>query len=375
VTPRNITGQTTTTTGTGTLTLGSAITESDGRKLNAIAAGDDGLTFRFLIIASDGEQEVSSGVYTHSGTTLTRVLESSTTGSLLNLPSGTHKVYIVSSATVQQDTLDTHKGLIPGGRLTLESDVPISTSDQTAKTTIYYTPYVHNVITLWDGVRWVPTVFAEVSLALGTMTADRPYDVFGYLSSGSLAIESLVWTSATARATAVTLQDGRYCKSGAKDRLLLGTFYSVNTTTTEDSAAKRLVDNLYNAVDRYQYELGSGTQNSTSTSYAEFNNGGDKCRADRVVCNPAGRAINASLSIAAYSTVAGDICRAGLSKDASAAVFAFDIYCQLVAARYIMAQQTTFAAGLNYLTTIFQRNAGTGTVTIANPQLTVVAPC
>lgn len=136
----------------------------------------------------------------------------------------------------------------PGGRLTLESGVPVSTTDQTAKTSIYYTPYVHNIINLWDGSNWVPTEFTEKTLALGTITAAKPYDVFGYLSAGALVLELLAWTNDTTRATAVTLQDGRYCKSGDKTRLLLGTFYTTATTTTEDSAAKRYLWNAYNRV-------------------------------------------------------------------------------------------------------------------------------
>jgi hypothetical protein len=59
-----------------------------------------------------------------------------------------------------------------------------------------------------------------------------------------------VWTNDTTRATAVTLQDGRYCKSGDKTRLYLGTFYTTATTTTEDSLSKRYLFNQYNRVKR-----------------------------------------------------------------------------------------------------------------------------
>ena len=44
-------------------------------------------------------------------------------------------------------------------------------------------------------------------LALGTLTSGKPYDVFGYISGGALALELLAWTNDTTRATAVTLQD------------------------------------------------------------------------------------------------------------------------------------------------------------------------
>lgn len=140
---------------------------------------------------------------------------------------------------------------VPGGRLTLTSGTPVTTADVTGATTIYYTPYLHNVIPLWDGSHWVPTAFTETTLALGTLTADLPYDVFGYLSSGALALEKLAWTNATTRATAVTIQDGRYCKSGDHTRIYLGTFYTTSTTTTADSSsAGRYLWNTYNRVRR-----------------------------------------------------------------------------------------------------------------------------
>lgn len=70
--------------------------------------------------------------------------------------------------------------------------------------------------------------------------------------------EQLAWTNATTRATAVTIQDGRYCKSGDKTRLHVGTFYTTGTTTTEDSqggtttqlGGKRFLWNRYNRVQR-----------------------------------------------------------------------------------------------------------------------------
>jgi hypothetical protein len=159
---------------------------------------------------------------------------------------------------------------VPGGRLTLSTNAPVA--DVTNGTTIYYCPYVHNVIQLWDGTSWVAVTFTEKSLALGTMTAARGYDVFGYLDAGALALEMLVWTSATARATEVTLQDGRYCKSGDKTRLLLGSFYSDTTTQTSDNTTKRLLSNIYNTVPSRCYVSEGTTHSYNSTTWREWNN-------------------------------------------------------------------------------------------------------
>jgi len=135
---------------------------------------------------------------------------------------------------------------VPGGRLTLTSGTPVTVTDVSSSTNVYYTPYIHNVIMLWDGTIWKSITFSEVTLALGAVTSGLPYDVFAYLSGGALAIEKLAWTNTTTRATGISLQDGRYCKTGDKTRLYLGSFYTTSTTQTADTTTKRFLFNVYN---------------------------------------------------------------------------------------------------------------------------------
>lgn len=228
------------TPGTGAFTLSTAVAG-----YQALGAGDDGNSGRFYALEGTAWEEFE-GTYTHSGTSLARTVRyDSSTGSAISFTSAA-VVFQDFTASIARAVALATACIPPTGRLSLTTGVPITSGDVTGATTLYYTPYGGNVVSLWDGKLWIPTPFTEQSLALGTMTSGKGYDVFAFLNAGAVNIEKLVWTSAVARATAVTLQDGRLCKSGAKDRLWVGSFYAPTTTTTEDSALKRFVFNAYN---------------------------------------------------------------------------------------------------------------------------------
>jgi len=138
-------------------------------------------------------------------------------------------------------------------RLTLTTAVPVTTADVTGATTIYCTPYKGNSISLYNGTNWNTRISAQFSLALGTLTSGRPYDVFCYDSAGTPTLEFLAWTNDTTRATALAYFGGVLTKSGDSTRRYLGTFYTTATTTTEDSAARRYLFNYNNRVPRGLY--------------------------------------------------------------------------------------------------------------------------
>lgn len=106
--------------------------------------------------------------------------------------------------------------LAPGGRLTLETGVPVSSSDQTGKTTIYYAPYLHNCIMLYDGTRWVQTFFTELSQALSDTTkspgaagASKNYDMFVWNDSGTTrCTRGPDWTAGAGAGSAVARGTG-----------------------------------------------------------------------------------------------------------------------------------------------------------------------
>lgn len=159
------------------------------------------------------------------------------------------------------------------GRLTLTSGTAVTTADVTAATSIYFTPFNGQCVALYDGTRWRMYTFTELTLALGTLTSAKNYDVFLYDNAGTLTLEALAWTNDTTRATALALQDGVYCKTGALTRRYLGTFRTTSTTTTEDSAGgtttqvggKRFLWNLYNRM-RRRMVVFDGTDSWTYTT-------------------------------------------------------------------------------------------------------------
>ena len=257
--------------GLGTLTL--STTPITGRR--KLPTGADGTTISIETRNTSGDWETATGcVIGGSGTTVTRGTrsDSSAAGAAVAFAAGA-TVSVAAVAEFGNRATTLMQLATPGGRLTLESGVPVSTTDQTAKTSIFYTPYVHNGIVLWDGADWVPTTFTERTLALGTLTNARPYDVFAYFASGVVTLELLAWTSDTARATAVTLQDGRYCKSGDKTRLLLGTFYTTSTTATESSLLNRYVGNVYNRVQMPQKSAAGAAHTYNTSTLRQWNAG------------------------------------------------------------------------------------------------------
>jgi hypothetical protein len=237
--------------------------------------------------------------------------------------------------------LDTH---IVNGRLTLETGVAVSTSDQTGKTSVYFAPYRGNRIGLKSGSSWDLYTFSELSLSLSGYIKGVVYDIFCYLSGGSPTLESLAWKKVTAsnsptsgssktinisdtgdlavgrevtikdgtnsevttitalvsntsitvdlassyttpdvygfntRATTLTLDDGKWVKSGDATRRYLGTIRITTTTgQCEDSKSKRYVWNCFNRVprsffcqdttDSWNYTTATWRPANNSTSY------------------------------------------------------------------------------------------------------------
>lgn len=255
------------------------ITTAGVQTTAAIASGDlpnhstDLLTSGTLPIARGGTNNGSLGVsalgiYVGDGSKLTQV-----TGTALQqfrVNAGGTAIEAFTPATASDIAIGTCEF-----RLSLTSGTAVTTSDVTAATTVYLTPYNGNRIALYDGSSaWEIMSSAEVSASLSGLTADLPYDVFAYDNSGTLTLELVAWTNSTTRATAIAYQNGVPVKTGATNKRLVGTILITSSTgQCEDSLKFRGVSNVYNRQPRPFKAL--DTTNSwsySSAAWRSFNN-------------------------------------------------------------------------------------------------------
>ena len=214
------------------------------------------LTFNGPVIRDSNTWTSGSGTVTESGTrafTGTNTFAGTETHTATETHSGTITHSGTDTFSGTQDFTGTVKNLLRGiceGRLTLTTGSPVTDSDVTAATTIYFAPYKGSRISVYDGSDWVLFGFTELSIAVPSTTSQM-YDVFVYDNSGTLTLELTAWTNDTTRATALTTQDGVYVKTGATTRRYLGSFRTTGVSgETEDSIAKRYVWNYYHRTER-----------------------------------------------------------------------------------------------------------------------------
>lgn len=252
-------------------------------------------------------------------------------------------------------------------RLTLTSGTPVTTSDVTGATTIYASPYKGNSIGLYDGTNWHVRTSAEFSLALGTLTSGKPYDVFCYDNAGVPTLEFLVWTNDTTRATALTKQNGVYVKTGATTRRYLGTFYTTAATTTEDSENKRFLWNYYNRVQRQmRVTVGNDTWNYTTFTIRQAN--GAAGNQLSMVIGVSEDAVDANILSSAANTNVGVCAQVGVGVDSTTTFsgFGFRPYTVSLVANYPFGLSASWrglpGVGYHYLSWN-EISAATGTTT------------
>ena len=123
--------ETTTTTGTGTITLAGAVLGFQAFSV----IGDGNTTFYTIQDSIAGDWEVGIGTYTSSGTTLSRdtILESSNAGSAVNFAAGTKDVFVTypaeRSVYVDGSGVTSDTGAIYINKTTMTQDTTINTGE------------------------------------------------------------------------------------------------------------------------------------------------------------------------------------------------------------------------------------------------------
>ena len=133
-------------------------------------------------------------------------------------------------------------------RLTLTTATPVTIADVSGAANLYFTPYKGNAIALYDGSDWEILTSAEVSKGLGGLTASANQDIFAFNNGGAVDLEFVIWSTNTARATALALQNGIYVKSGDATRRYVGTIRTDASSQGIDTLLFRHVWNYYNRV-------------------------------------------------------------------------------------------------------------------------------
>ncbi|HEV8448611.1 MAG TPA: hypothetical protein VGQ44_17395 [Gemmatimonadaceae bacterium] len=289
--------ETTASTGPGNLALSGA---SVGfRAFSSVCANNDTVAYT---ISSAGGVEWETGVGTwQAGNTLVRtaVIASSNANAAVNFSAGTKDVYLTVLATQVPDATR-----ICDGRLTLTSGTPVTTADVTGATSVFFTPMIGDQIGLFNGAAWRLYQFSEITIALGTLTSAKNYDIFAYDSGGVVGcVIGPAWTSDTARGsgagtTELTRLNGVLVNNvaisggpAANQGRYLGTFRTTATTTTEDSAGgvttqvggKRFLFNQYNRVQRALSVIDTTDNWSYTTNTVRQANGAAGNRVEYVV--------------------------------------------------------------------------------------------
>jgi hypothetical protein len=168
----------------------------------------------------------------------------------------------------------------PQGRLTLVTGVAVMASDQTAKGTIYWTPYVGNQAPIYSGSAWsMMAAASDVSYTLSASAhlSGNLYDLFLYNNGGTLALgTSPAWTNSTARSNAIAMLNGIWTNNAsivltvsggastttvaANQATYVGTFYATANgqtgmafTPTPAAGGTNNILGLYNAYNRINY--------------------------------------------------------------------------------------------------------------------------
>jgi sugar lactone lactonase YvrE len=253
------------TTGTGTLTLGSAITGYQTFASSGVANAD---VVRYTI--EDGAAwEIGLGTYTASGTLLSRTLEESSTGSLLNL-SGNAEIFVTAAAAdVTSDTANTASTLVAR-----DASGNFSAGTVTADgLTVNADALIHGV-TVGRGAGSVSTNTAVGLSALAANTSGANNVANGYVAlrknttgSSNVATGSLaLYENTTGINNVATGYQALYDNTDGDNNIATGYAALSNNTTGSNNVATGYIALLSNTTGSNNVATGANALQSNTTA-------------------------------------------------------------------------------------------------------------
>jgi sugar lactone lactonase YvrE len=253
------------TTGTGTLTLGSAITGYQTFAASGVANAD---VVRYTL--EDGAAwEIGLGTYTASGTLLSRTLEESSTGSLLNL-SGNAEIFVTAAAAdVTSDTANTASTLVAR-----DASGNFSAGTVTADgLTVNADALIHGV-TVGRGAGSVSTNTAVGLSALAANTSGANNVANGYVAlrknttgSSNVATGSLaLYENTTGINNVATGYQALYDNTDGDNNIATGYAALSNNTTGSNNVATGYIALLSNTTGSNNVATGANALQSNTTA-------------------------------------------------------------------------------------------------------------
>lgn len=195
--------------------------------------------------ATDTSADTCDFSSAHGWTTGTMVTVSATAGGL-----STGTTYYIRA--VDADTISFHTTLADAEANTSKVNLTASitavvTSYGVSSTTIRLTKFQGDQINLPVSSTWTAyTISSDITLALGTLTSGKNYDVFLKSVTGTPTLSlSSAWTSDNVRADALSTLNGVRVLGSDTDKVLVGTIRTVSTTATVFSNRQAFVANEF----------------------------------------------------------------------------------------------------------------------------------
>lgn len=335
-----------------------ANTNTGAATINISSIGAKAITKSGSVALAAGDLPANAVVMiSYDGTRFQLIAVPASASTSLSLAGGTMTGPITFAATTPAK--DLLNGIVEG-RLTLTTSTPVTTTDVTGSTTVYFTPYKGNRVAVYDNTNWLLRTFTEISVAVPSTTA-TPFDVFIYDNSGTLTLEAVNWTNSTTRATALTTQNGVYVKTGGVTKRYLGTGCTTGVSgQCADSIANRLLYNYYNRLPRQGLTQFTVSRTSSASSWSEVNS---EIRFSYMVgVKEDASAVSFSGSVA-NSAGARAYTAFGIDSTTSAQTPQSRTLCASAGEGYLAAlnMSTIFAAGLHYVTLLNYTSSGTNT--------------